>query len=107
MSKLPRRPLLGRSVNKAKWALSQVEGARTASRIAPRTTTVGPTRMAPFLRQGLRDTCAPPTGRRGRTRFLHSMGIVFLHLFDSNGHASQKSTPNYIDNYAAYETCGK
>ena len=28
-------------------------------------------------------------------------------LFDSSSHESQKSTPHYIDNYAAYETRGQ
>jgi hypothetical protein len=28
-------------------------------------------------------------------------------LLDSNSHESQKSTPDHVDHYAAYETCGK
>ena len=52
-----------------------------------------------------RSSCdAPP---RPHTRFLHSIGIIFYCLFDSSSHESQKSTPNYIDHYAAYETCGQ
>ena len=59
-----------------------------------------------------RSSCdAPP---RPHTRFLHSIGNFFIRsglsfycLFDSSSHESQKSTPDYIDNYAAYETCGQ
>lgn len=29
------------------------------------------------------------------------------YFFDSNSAESQKSTPDHIDDYAAYETCGK
>jgi hypothetical protein len=39
--------------------------------------------------------------------FFIRWGLSSYSFFDSNSHESQKSTPNYIDNYAANETCGK
>jgi hypothetical protein len=41
-----------------------------------------------------------------REFFIRS-GLYFYCFFDSSSHESQKSTPDYIHNYAAYETCGQ
>jgi hypothetical protein len=41
-----------------------------------------------------------------RDFFIRSM-LSFYRLCDSSSHESQKSTPDYIDNYAVYETCGQ
>jgi archaeosine-15-forming tRNA-guanine transglycosylase len=39
--------------------------------------------------------------------FFVRSGLTSYCLFDSSSHESQKSTPDYIDNYAAYETRGQ
>ena len=39
--------------------------------------------------------------------FFVRSGLSFYCFLDSSSHDSQKSPPNYIYNYAAYETCGQ